>query len=662
MVRVFHYAVYLIYLALESVLRFIPLWLCSIAGSWLGFFAYFIMPGYRHTVKRNLTIAFGDEMGPSQTSRLAHKHFIALGRNMLSSLKLSTMRTSSVERRVKYEGQEIARKVIEEGKGGIAAIMHMGPWELLSQIPSFGPGAKKATLYQPLENPILNRHLVDSRAQEGVILFDRRKGFYGPMKHLREGGGLGVLIDQHAGNSGVWCPFFGRLASTTNLASLFCIRTGAPIVPIGLFPIGIAKWKIIYGEPIRGHDADGNEISTSKLTAQLNLAIEKLIRRAPEEWFWVHNRWKTPSPEFMLSGYRRGIEYPDDFDKSTLKPFRILVRSPNWLGDACMAVPTVRAIKRGREDATVTVLCPENLAELWRAVLDVDHVIPMPRKASVFRASALIQQTSDFDAGILFPNSLRTALEMKLAGIPHIAGYAGHSRVKLLDQVVPESRIQGPPEHHAWRYMRIAKHVGADSTDPDLYATRKQGLDFNGRWRIGICPGAAYGDAKRWPVDRFARSVEELHRKLGEKVDWIVYGAPNELGLANQFEKECKVAVDNKVGQTTITELMDDLSLCHLLISNDTGTMHLAALLGVKTVAIFGSTEPKLTGPLGKGHRVLRHQVECSPCFLRDCPLDFRCMTSIQVSDVVQASLALLEEQRGPAGELTPVPQVAATA
>jgi len=642
--RFFQYLVFLVYRALESLTALSPLWACWIGGSSAGWWAYWFLPAYRKIVSRNLEIALGDELSARERRRLAHRHFVALGRNIFCSMKISFMRPARAEKLVRYEGQDTAYQIASEGKGGIAAISHMGPWELLSQIQSFGPGVKKSTLYQPLANPFLNRHIVDSRSQGGMILFDRRKGFYGPMKHLREGGGLGVLVDQNAGNSGVWCPLFGRLASTTNLPALLATRTEAPIVPIGILPDGFCRWRIVYGDVIRSHDANGEEKPTSQLTAEVNLAIEKMIRRAPEEWFWVHNRWRTPQPAFLVEGYRRGVAYPEGMTQEDLKPFRILVRSPNWLGDACMSVPAVRAIKQGRPDAHVTVLCNEGIADLWEAVMHVDDVIPKPKKASVGKVRGLIRMWADFDAGVLLTNSLRTALEMKAAGIPHIVGHPGHNRLKFLHDHVPPRRLKGPPQHHAREYMRLAAYIGADSTDPDVYLARENVPDYGGRYRIGICPGAAYGEAKRWPPEQFARAVERLHKSLDEKVDWYVYGAPNEYQMSYYFEQQCEVKLNNLTGQTSLSELMDELRKCHLLITNDTGTMHLAGLLGVKTVSIFGSTEPALTSPIGTGHRILRKHVECSPCFLRECPLDFRCMKAVTPDDVVAATLELIEE------------------
>ncbi len=138
-------------------------------------------------MRRNLLIALGDEMGAAECRRIAHRHFVALGRNLLCGMKVSLMRTAAVERRVRYEGRQIMHGVVEEGNGLINAVCHMGAWELLTQIPSVGPGFKRSTLYQALANPFINKHVIASRAQSGVTLFDRKKGFYGAHETFARG-------------------------------------------------------------------------------------------------------------------------------------------------------------------------------------------------------------------------------------------------------------------------------------------------------------------------------------------------------------------------------------------------------------------------------------------------------------------------------------------
>jgi lipopolysaccharide heptosyltransferase II len=157
---------------------------------------------------------------------------------------------------------------------------------------------------------------------------------------------------------------------------------------------------------------------------------------------------------------------------------------------------------------------------------------------------------------------------------------------------------------------------------------------------IGLCAGAEYGPAKRWLPERFAEVVRLVRERAG--VEWKIFGVENDRVVTDPIVSAAGVPCTDLVGKTTLAQLMDELRTCELLLTNDTGTMHLAAFLGVPTVSLFGSTEPTLTGPLGPNHRVLRHHVDCSPCFLRQCPFDFRCMKAIQVPEVVEAVLASL--------------------
>lgn len=642
----FHYLTFLAFRVLESVLAFVPLPICWLAGDWMGRASYWLLYRYRALVHRNLWLAFGDEMGKRECRRIARRHFATLGRNVVCGVKLSGMRQVSVERLVKYENRQAMLDLLEEGRGVIAASAGMGPSEFFHRAVVFGPGVASGVLHQGQSNPLLERRFTRSRERDGVQPFLSRRELSSPMQHLRNGGALGITLDGIGDGLGIWCPLFGRLTPASPLPALLSLRAGAPILPVGIYSEGIARWRICYGEPLRDFSTGGARPEDSaKVSARLTAAMEQLIRRAPEEWFWLQERWKTPETDLLLSRYGRPVEYASDMETTPLKPFRILVRSPNWLGDACMAVPAVRALKNGRPDAEVTVLCNDNLRELWEQVLHVDQVLVKPKKASVFRVAGSISREGPWNAGVLFPNSLRSALEMKLGGVKLAIGYGGWGRAFLLDRTIAENKLPGPPEHHARRYVRLAEAMGADGTGAGLFAPRDHQPPAGGRRRIGLCPGAAYGDAKRWPVERFARVVERLHERLESQVDWVIYGAPRELNIATSLQQACSVPMENLVGRTTLSELIEDLKKAHALITNDTGTMHLAALLGVRTVAIFGSTEPALTAPLGQGHEVLRVHVDCSPCFLRECPRDFRCMSAIREDDVVQAALRLLSSQ-----------------
>ena len=174
----------------------------------------------------------------------------------------------------------------------------------------------------------------------------------------------------------------------------------------------------------------------------------------------------------------------------------------------------------------------------------------------------------------------------------------------------------------------------------DFFPTAPRRPASDAPLQIGLCPGAEYGPAKRWMPERFAQVANAVSAQ--RDVQWVLFGVAGDAPLGDEIARQITGTPANLIGKTTLTELMDRLSECAVVLTNDTGTMHLAAALGVPTVAIFGSTEPLLTAPLGPGHRILRHQVECSPCFLRECPLDFRCMKAVGVEEAAQAVLDAL--------------------
>jgi lipopolysaccharide heptosyltransferase II len=228
-----------------------------------------------------------------------------------------------------------------------------------------------------------------------------------------------------------------------------------------------------------------------------------------------------------------------------------------------------------------------------------------------------------------------------LSGIPRGVGYRGHWRSWLVNQIVRQPRKPGPPEHHSLSFLRIARECGAEASKIEVpNPNPNQTSNLKPQTLIGLCPGAEYGPAKRWLAERFAEAAEKITAQSSAR--WILLGTKNDAAIGEQIAAAIGDHCVNRIGQTTLDQLIGELRQCRLLLTNDTGTMHLAALLGVPVVAVFGSTEPRLTGPLGNGHIIFRHHVECSPCFLRECPIDFRCMKAVSADEVAGAVLSLL--------------------
>jgi heptosyltransferase II len=632
------FSIYLLYRAGTALLSALPLRFLFGLGQFLGFCAWLLLPHYRQLARCNLEIAFSSEKSPREWRRIVRRHFQRLGANLISSGKIGGMPPEKIADHLETENFEAVHRELRAGRPVVLLLSHIGNWELFAQMFSYYVDyVRLATVYQKLGNRYIDEHVRQTRGRTRVEMFERSEGFHGPIELLRSGGLIGILGDQHAGDQGLWTPFFGRLASTSPLCGLLAKRTGAAVIAAAAHTVGTAQWRMVFTERL---DAPGDSVNA--ITVKCNEAIEQQIRTAPEDWFWVHNRWKTPRPNFLLTEYKRGVYVPPG---ASLKPFRILIRAANWLGDSVISVPAVRAIKAGRPDAHLTVAAPAKIASVWKLVPEVDEVLVLPSR-SLFSAVNAIRRSAYFDAAILFPNSLRAALEVWFAGIPRRAGFPGHRRRWLLNQVIEEEQRRGPVQHQVYRYLRMARELGGPAAPPEVRKFLPRIKTNGAPAKVGLCPGAEYGPAKRWLPERFA----EVALNIAEQrpVQWILFGtaADQERGaaIASALGERCV----NRIGQTTVDELASELAECALLLTNDTGTMHLATLVGVPVVAVFGSTEPRLTGPLGSGHDVIRHQVECSPCFLRECPIDFRCMNAVGVPEVAAAVSAQLDRWQTP--------------
>ena len=634
------FSIYLLYRAGTAIASALPVRLLFAIGSFMGLGAWLLLPQYRRLARRNLEIAFAKEKSPRELRRIVRRHFQNSAANLLCSAKMGSMPPEKLARHVETENLDVIHHELRAGRPVILLLSHIGNWELLAQmVPHYANYARIGTVYQKLGNRYIDQDVSRKRAGTGAELFDRSEGFHKPIELLRSGGLIGILGDQHAGDHGVWTPFFGKLASTSPLPGLLAKRTGAAVIAAAVYTEGPARWRMVFTPRL---ESAGDSVNA--VTAKANRTIEQQIRKAPEDWFWVHNRWKTPKPAFLLTHYKRGLYVPPEMPVQALKPFRILIRGANWLGDSIISMPAVRAIKAGRPDAHITIAAPQKIAAAWKLVPEVDEIISLT-SASLFNAVGLIRRQPRFDAAILFPNSLRTALEVWLAGVPRRIGYRGHHRRWLLNQVIPEPSRRGPIEHQVHRYLHIAREVGGPAEPPvSIFLPRANGNGATAK--IGLCPGAEYGPAKRWLPERFAEVAAAVSAQ--RPVQWILFGTPGDAESGAIVEAAVGANCVNRIGKTTLHELITELSECALLLTNDTGTMHLATILGVPVVAVFGSTEPRLTGPLGSGHHVIRHQVECSPCFLRECPIDFRCMKAVTVAEVTESVSALLHSWEEP--------------
>jgi heptosyltransferase-2 len=328
---------------------------------------------------------------------------------------------------------------------------------------------------------------------------------------------------------------------------------------------------------------------------------------------------------------------------ATAPPSRIVVRAPNWLGDVVLSLPALRDLRRNFPGARIEVLARPALAELYRAVAEVDGL----RESRGVHADTRALRGA-CDAAVLLPNSLGSALAPFIARVPERWGYATDGRGPLLTRAarVPRRSLRCVSEVYYYRAM-IAGLGLSVSASPDASlacpeAWRDAGVKLlgeNGPW-IGLAPGASFGAAKRWPPERHAAVGEALARRGGARV--AILGAEGERELGEAMAAQIGPPALNLCGRTSLPELAGVLSQLELLVTNDSGPMHVAAALGTPVVAVFGPTDWRETAPVGERHRIVREAVACAPCKLRACPIDHRCMRRVELDRVVAAGAELL--------------------
>ena len=333
---------------------------------------------------------------------------------------------------------------------------------------------------------------------------------------------------------------------------------------------------------------------------------------------------------------------------------RILIRATNWVGDAVMCLPALRAIRDRFPQAHLAILAKPWVAGLYARESFCDELIPYT--ASRWNLAGALR-ARHFDCAVLLQNAFDAALITWLARIPNRIGYDRDGRRLLLTQPIRVPRRGEIPRHETYYYLELVRRAGWIDALPSEALVRLEGAGeaaAQGRQRladaglrepvIGVSPGAAFGGAKRWLPERFVEAASILARDLGGSV--AVFGSAAERDLCTNVTSSIQArgfAARSFAGETTLERYIEMAAACRVYLTNDSGAMHIASALGVPTVAIFGATDHIGTGPTGPLARVVRQQVECSPCLLRECPIDHRCMTSVESSRVANVALDLLK-------------------
>lgn len=300
-----------------------------------------------------------------------------------------------------------------------------------------------------------------------------------------------------------------------------------------------------------------------------------------------------------------------------------------------MSLPAVRAVRERFPRARVAVLAKPWVADVYSGEPAIDII---PYNGTRREIAARIR---GFDAAILLPNSLDSALVAWMARIPIRIGYRRDARRWLLTHPVTPPEPGDIPRHQRFYYLELLRRAGLiDRFPPSPCIRMHRPCEPAGPPVVGVSPGAAYGRAKCWLPERFAEAAEELARELGASV--ALFGSAGERALCGEIAARISVPVHNYAGETSLRDFIALVAACRVFLTNDSGPMHIGAAVGTPTVAVFGATDDTATGPSGALVRVIREHAECSPCLLRECPTDHRCMSRVTVDRVVRAARELL--------------------
>jgi ADP-heptose:LPS heptosyltransferase/lauroyl/myristoyl acyltransferase len=563
----------------------------------LGDGIFFLLPRRRRLVLSNLHHAFPEKpaswhrrIGRESCRRLIETGLLSLATPYLAEDRLRTLLTVSPELLAVY-----GRHATDPAATLICS-PHIAYWETQTAQPLLIPGTfpEFGIIFRPLDNPAADDFVKRSRERFGMRLLSRREGFAEALKILRRRGFIGVLFDQNAGLQGALTTLFGRVCSTTELPGLMAEKFNARVY--GIFPRRRAFWRLEVGVQPIPHDG-----TSEAVTLGLNRWLETLLTADDNlcaSWLWAHDRWRNqdmPARRFRLEAKRNllAADLTARHLPTLARRTRIWVRLPNWLGDVVMAVPLLRALRAGRPDAEITLVARPQFLPLLKAwgVADRLHALPARGPSYFLHFYALRHEYPD--VWLLFTNSLRGDLEAWLSGCRQRFGLvrSGRPRPLLSHRFPVPADFDERARHQLELWEKFLCHFGLE-VPPDRTPLAKSAALPNGP--IGLIPGSENTPEKRWPVPHWRALITALPSER-----FVIFGTPNDAPIAREVAARLPESqVENLAGRTDLPTFCTRLQGCRVLVTNDTGGMHLANALGVPLLALFGPTNPRRTGPV----------------------------------------------------------------
>ncbi len=333
---------------------------------------------------------------------------------------------------------------------------------------------------------------------------------------------------------------------------------------------------------------------------------------------------------------------------------KILIRGTNWIGDAVLTLPAIASVRAAYPQARISILAKPLVADIYKLFTAADEIIiyknQFDNPLGVFRLASILRKKK-FDVAILLQNAIEAAIMACAARIKLRAGYNSDGRGFLLTHSIKRTK-EIRKVHQIDYYLEMVKALGCAPVGREMHLqarinrvtaqnTLHEFIPGPEKPIVGIAPGATYGPAKRWFPERFAEVADKISANYGCRI--VLLGGKDDWKVAQQVCAKSSTDLINLAGKTTLREAIYLISQCVLFISNDSGLMHIAGALNVPTVAIFGSTNPLTTSPVGEKIKIVREEVSCSPCLKETCPTDFRCMDLVKVDDVLSAARDILK-------------------
>ena len=562
-------------------------------------------PRRRHLLYGNLHHAFRDRPGEwrEKIARASSERLVETALLSLASPYLSEARMRVIAR-LSPSVEASFREHHAQPHPLVVATPHLAYWESLTwlglylshALPEFG------VIFRPLDNPTADAWVKKTRERHGMRLLSRKQGLQEAFKILRRNGVVGMLFDQNAGLQGALTTLFGRVCSTSELTGLFAEKYGATIAPF--YPRRLGFWRMQFELEKLSHDgtSEGATIALNRWLEQTLSSDDNLCA----SWLWSHDRWRNqdmPSKRFRLEAKRDFLaaEMAARGTNTLPRKTRFWIRLPNWLGDVVMTLPLLRALRQGRPDAEITLVARPGHRPLLEVAGVADRIEDLPPRGWGYFFHFRRLRREHADTFVLFTNSVRGDVEARLTGVRQRFGVVRHGRRRpLLSASYHVQADFHEREHHQLElWENFFRHFGLEAAldRTPLGASVATGASTQEGLRIGFIAGSENNPEKRWPAAHWRTLAASLLQRASE-IEIVLFGTAKDQPITESIHQGLGEKVHDLAGRTDLRAYMHELSRCRLVVTNDTGGMHLANALGVPVVALFGPTNPVRTGPV----------------------------------------------------------------